>query len=645
MPDLLHPQERDRLLAGLRRLLRPTAAEGRPLEGLAHDASPDAPLPTLDNAVAAEALAVPALRAADPALADAVLLFTETMIEETGPPPRGLAAPAGGRVEIRGADPRDLHVLTPWHAFRGDLARGLLRQRLREDDHDPSQERGREVLHTGNMVRLRPGGGVAGGVTGLIGRLSPRARTLDVEEAVTASGVEPDGDGALLWHESALRPRVAGLEADAGVVRYEYRVSATSPLLRLTVTLRAGRAGLSGVRLTTAADDLSLAAPPFAHLAAGRAGALSPRPGGPFAAEELLSAGATESLHLWQSGPPAEALAMHVRIGAPEGVFSARLYPRDGAPHWLVIRHALPDLPRGGTATLREDRLLTRGTAPDEAAAGLRLLRAPEREAGRVPGLAGLAAPLAAVAATLLNAQDFDPPLPRARLARLRELMERHLDALSEDDLPVAELAPLILALDAAHRADGLPRERRRMRAAAARLVAAASPDGVIGGGSADAGAGHGAALLALARAAAALGEPWIADALRRALAATRPDGAGGGVALAGLPPVAAPTTRALSALLRGVRAAELVAAAGVPLGEEALSRAAAARESLLQALSVRLRPVGGEAGGGEAGAGGDPLEVLSGRGGEADALSAASLLLAVLAPDEAALLRGKAAA
>ncbi|WP_338665429.1 hypothetical protein VQH23_09665 [Pararoseomonas sp. SCSIO 73927] len=622
MPDLLHAQERDRLLASLRRLLRQVSVDGEPMAGLAQTEEPGAPLLTRDNALAAELMAVPALRAVDPGLADAALGFTAVMAEEPGPLPRGALPPRAPYAEILRADPRDLRVLTPWHEFTGDLTHGVLRQRLRGDPRE------RDVLHTGNMVRLR----LHGGVPGLLGRLSLRPRTLDVEDAVTGQGIQAEGSGVLMWHESALHLSPApGLRLLAGTVRYEYRASAVDPVLRLTVILKAGpKAGLSAVRLTTALDALSEGAVPFPRISFGRGGAQTRRPDGPFG-EEKIAEGALDSIHLWQAGPEEAASVLHIRPRAAESVFSLRVSARGGVPHWLVLRHTLPDVPRGGTATLREDRLLARGVVRGTPEAGLRLMRAPDSLAGRDPGQTAAGPALVAMASVLLNAPAFHPPLPRDRLSRLRDTLDRHLAALPEEAedgaaLPPDELAPLVLALDALLRAGGLPRERRRLRSLLGGLTAAASPEGAIGNGLMT----HGAAILALARAATLIREPWVEEALRKAILALSPDGPG----LAGVDTSGPASTPALSMLLRGLRTTELLAGAGaISPGPAATERLVAVRDTLLGTLSARLR------------AREDRLEVLPGGAGEPDAASIAALLLAVLSPDEVALATGGVAA
>ncbi|MBP0494121.1 hypothetical protein [Roseomonas indoligenes] len=623
MPDLLHAQERDRLLASLRRLLRQVNVDGEPLAGLAQTEEPGAPLLTRDNALAAELMAVPALRAVDPGLADAALGFTAAMMEEVGPPPRGALPLRAPHAEILRADPRDLRVLTPWHEYTGDLAHGVLRQRLRGDGRE------RDVLHTGNMVRLR----LHGGVPGLLGRLSLRPRTLDVEDAVTDQGLQAEGTGVVMWHESTLHLSPApGLRLVAGTVRYEYRASAADPVLRLTVILKAGaKAGLSQVRLTTALDALSEGAVPFPRISFGRGGTQTRRPDGAFGEEERIAEGPLDSVHLWQAGPEEAAAVLHIRPRAAESVFSLRVSARAGVPHWLVLRHTMPEVPRGGTVTLREDRLLARGVVRGTPEAGLRLLRAPDSLAGRDPGQTTAGPPLVALASVLLNAPAFHPPLPRDRLARLRDILDRHLAALPEAEeegaaLAPDELAPMVLVLDALLRAGGLPRERRRLRGLLGQLAAAASPDGAIGNGLMT----HGAAILALARGATLIGEPWVEEALRKAILALSPEGPG----LAGVDTSGPASTPALAMLLRGLRTTELLAAGGgIAPGPAAMERLTAVRDLLLGTLSARLR------------AREDRLEVLPGGAGEPDAASIAALLLAVLSPDEVALAMGGVAA
>jgi len=621
MADLLHAQERDRLLLSLRRMLRPAILDGQRVTGLARGAGAATLLHTADNAAGAELMALPALRAANPEMADGLFAFLAVLNAAGGPPARAVAPPGTPRVEILGADPRNLRVITPWHEFTGDLSRGVLRQRLRGEGREA------DVTHSGNMARMR----LRGGVPGLLGRLSLRLRTLDVEDAITAQGVEAEGAAVLMWHESTLRLRpLPGLTVTAGTLRYAYRVSAVDPLLRLTVTLRAApRSGLTAVRLSTAVDGLSEGIAPPAHLTALRHDVPVPRPPGPFADQETLATGAIDSLHLWQDGPEEDALALHILPPTEAPLQDARMTARGGVPHWLVLRHALPDLPRGGTATLRERRLLARGVAPGMPSAAPRLMQDRTDFAGRDPGLTGVGASIAAIAAILLHAPACVPPLPGATLRRLQDALDRQLQALPdlrEAALPVSELAAIAMGLDSVLRAGGPAREERRLRDALGRIVAAASPTGAM---DATLG-GHGAALLALARAATLLPDPALDEAICRGVAAIEPQGPN----LAGTSPRASPDTRSLAILLRATRMVETAGRSGqTALDAATLARAADVTETCLLLLSARLRPAENR------------LDVLSGEKGEAEPGGTAALLLALLPTDEAAMTAGRIAA
>ena len=85
---------------------------------------------TDDNAKALELLALPAVRNAEPALADSVLDFVLAMSPGEAIW-RRLAAP---QLQARRLDPKDFLVVIPFHSFEGDLSHGLLRQSVRFND-------------------------------------------------------------------------------------------------------------------------------------------------------------------------------------------------------------------------------------------------------------------------------------------------------------------------------------------------------------------------------------------------------------------------------------------------------------------------------------------------------------------------------
>ena len=577
----LHVQERDRLLAALRGLLRRVTLAGRPAAGIATDAAPGAPLRALDNAIAAEALAIPLLRDADPALAAAPLGFL-TALAAAGRAaakgagdgtalPRAVAVPVG-RVAIRASDPKDFRVLTPWHVLTGDLTRGVIEQALRGEEGA-----GRSVRHSGNLVRLRPGG-----VAGLLARFGLAPPALDVEDAISDSGVLQEGRGALLFHESALRLR----DAPAGTIRYEYRVSADDPVLRLAVTLRPAR-GIAGARVTTAVDALSEMRPPMrvaTRLGATDA-ALGPDGEGPWPAEADLGAVAGLDILRLRTAGEAEPLSLLLRPRGPAPLRSLRATGRavegSDALHWVVLRHDLPATPAGGAATLAEDRLLVRGT-PASAPRAMRRLRDPAPGEPLDAGLTDDPALVAAVAGALAagGAEGGGP-----ETAALRDWLTGAVDAglAAGGDLHPA----LVLAAERLWRAGADP-AGERLRLAVPRLTTATD----------------GYAMLAAARLS-----PWspeAAAALRDGLAA-RPETPEG---LDDLP------TTELATLLRGFRAA--ARAEAVPPDLRGVAAAWAA--GCLEALGARLRSRE------------DALEVAPTRdGGPGDALPILALLLGVL--------------
>ncbi|WBV42776.1 hypothetical protein [Pseudoroseomonas cervicalis] len=523
MAEMLRAPERDRLIAYLEQSLRRSVTLGG-REGLALRET-HAPFATADwcwtadSAAAVELLAQPGLRPRWAKLCDGLTDFLLTM-GEGRVLSRRLAPP---ELRLLRDDPRDLHIVTATHEFRGDLSRGRLRQSLRAG---PTQ---RALDYTGHLVEFRLG----------------RERfCLDVEDTIVDQGLRREGDAVFLFHESALTVK-AGLllkkPRDVGRLRYEYRIAAGDPRLHLSVTLRAEPGvGLTRLRLTTAVDELS--GDPqrvFAHLGLGAGGAYR-HPAAPEGdATATLQEGTTELVSLVEDVLPAEALGLHIAPAAPQAVVNVKLQARQGRPHWLLLRHGRDRLEGGQSFTAQEARLLTGGTDRAALADYAAMLRDPAVGSGRDPGLTmdpGVA--LNAVATQLLHdaAGSYEQRLEPARRASLRAWYDRHLEALFQgmgEGSPAGlqprraalrSLAFALLSLDAMHRATAEEPYALRLARGLDLLLAMQQPE-EAGGAFAEPGQaayldGHAAAMLALSRIALRWPEPRLHAALRRALAA-----------------------------------------------------------------------------------------------------------------------------
>jgi hypothetical protein len=632
MRNLLHATDRDRLVAHLRgHLLREVAVDGRRLTALAEAEGPlggsfcAAPA----NARAAELLVQPAIRDADPAFADAVLDFVMAMADAPLPCRRA----AVGGIELVRADPRDFEILTPFHRFTGDLGAGILRQQLRG-----AAEALPPVLHTGNLVHFR------------IGR---HRLSVDAEDSIRHVELRRAGDDLVLAHESRITGRAGLLRArpaEAGTLRYEYRIAAGSPLLRLTVSFAAAEERVASLRLTSAVDAMDATGLELAEAAlAEGAGWRRFGPPGEAGLGTWTEGEQADHLAIGQTGWPAGGPTLHIRPAGPAALSSVKATAsRPGALRWLVLRHGPADLPPGGSLVAREERLLAAGT-PAEAAA--RAMTAPAVAGLDLDPLPPDGAALNAVATLLL----FDAcgagrtHLAPSRRAALQGWLARQGAALLAGQPGLTDLGYAALAAEAELRAGGDDTARRRLEDLAGRLLAAQLPGGAFaepGGGTAGLAA-HAVAVLALARAATQLDPVPLGAAIGRALAvvtrgaveataigrrATRIDG----MAVAGGPPVLLHGhAEAIGLVARAAGA--VVLAAEATGGEPSPEVVARARELHRQAIDL-LRPL--------VRVRGATLEVTpSPLGGTASPAGQAAVALGLLAPEALLLRLGEARA
>ncbi|MBR0651343.1 hypothetical protein GXW78_16845, partial [Roseomonas terrae] len=287
------------------------------------------------NASAAEALAHPMLGGGEGATA---LLLA--LASGDGPIPRAIG-PA--RIVVEDEAPRSFRITTPHHLFTGDLFRGEVRQHLHDQDGPPA------AIHGGNLVEFA---------------FRRRWHCLDVEDAIVEGGIENAEGGVRLFHESLLRGRggrfVNGATRDLARLRYVYDLRADTPVVTLTVTLTS----LPGIvldrpRITAACDAMSPGdGVEYATLLLGD----EQRPS-PAGNNVTVHQGPIDRFGARQRRTPSRALALHI---APQGgvpPLSVKASgPAEGRLHWLLTRYAGERLTAGETLTLREDRLLLRGT-------------------------------------------------------------------------------------------------------------------------------------------------------------------------------------------------------------------------------------------------------------------------------------------
>lgn len=502
------------------------------------------------NAAAAEALAHPMLGGGDGAVALLLALGGGP-----GPAPRALG-PA--RIFVEDESPRAFRVATPHHLFTGDLFRGEIRQHLRGQDGPPA------AIHGGNLVEFAFKG---------------RWHCLDVEDAIVAAGIEDAEGGVRLFHESVLSGR-GGRFSRGGLrelarLRYTYALRADTPVVTLTAALTP----LPGVvldrpRVTTACDAMSPGdGVGYDTLLLGDARRASP------AGENVtVHQGAIAAFGARQGGSPSRALVLHLTPHRPAALLNVKASgPAEGRLHWLLARYAGPRLAAGEALTIREDRLLLRGTdLPIDGPRGA--------DAASVAPRQRIAAALAAQA--LLG----DPQRAEATATAAR----RHLAALADAEAAPGELAHALMASEALFRRARQDDDRARIDALTARLLAAQDGAGVFREAGSPAVAGHAAALLALARCMALGGAAAVADALRRGIAALALATLPGPVDTITLPTAPAAGTEDLALLLRALRAAQAARAAGTLAMPEAEARRLAFLADLaLRFLQARIRPEG----------------------------------------------------
>jgi len=509
--------------------------DGALLRGIA-DAPGGTAASAFETALAAEAMAQPALLRADPRLAGAL---TDCLLAMAA---GGSLTRAIGRLPlvIASDDPEGLEIRTATHEFFGNLHKGVLHQRLRGGS-------GPGVQHGGAMIEFRLWG---------------RQHCLDVEDAITEASIAREPGLVRLTQVSMIAApgRFGGAPRPVGRLTYSYEIRAANASLGVTVRFDpAPGVAPDRLRLITACDAISDGGAFTKAEVDGNAIAISP-------GMVTLREGAVATLTLRQ--PSAFGLRLTLHPAEPGLVASAKLSVRaDVAAHWLVLRHA-PG-PERGVVLVAEERLLLDHDLPGP------LADQRDRDLGLACGR-GIA--LLALARRLAHDRDGIAAMPEGD----RTALQRFASALLEE----LRAAPALEALDAgflvlAELALGEPPSADRLLGLERRAALGEGLEQGLYGTAPD----QAAAIMALA----ALGQ---ADAVTRALAAlgivSAPVELAGRHAMAELPALAgAPVGDALSLalLVRALAAVSLARGAG----DLALAPATATRAVRLEALYAGL--------------------------------------------------------
>ena len=415
---------------------------------------------TDDNAKAIELLCEPSIFDADPSYTNAAIDFVMRMSEgaviqrRCGPP----------ELRVLSTDPHAFRVETAFFIIEGDLSKGIVRHALRFND-------GRTVTaaqHTGNIISFRYRG---------------RGFSLDVENAITGFTVDVHERSVVLSHISTVVMPASWLRRQpqtvAGTLRYTYTVNADRPSVALQVNFDlAPGIALDDIVITTACDQLTIVPGVDYRSLTVRTGetdrAIRHVPDERTSVHE---GPANYSGIVQEGASPGFSYGIHVLLcdGARLNNILARGQTK-GRLHWILYRYGMGSLPKGGSTSLAEERMLTGGGYYDALSHYQTVMRDAAGGGSNDPSMTyDIGAELNAVAVHILFARCgcYAHPPASARLATLQAWYDRHLQRYfdfirpgSEDDLTrifTRGIGFVALSLDCMLRATGEARYRTQL--------------------------------------------------------------------------------------------------------------------------------------------------------------------------------------
>jgi SAM-dependent methyltransferase len=473
-----------------------------------------------DTAKSAELFAVPRVRDAHPALADALIDY----ILRLSPKQLLHRRSAVPELKLKSSDPKNFAAFNSFFNLTGDLTQGMVCHSVRYND-----DRTRVVApYTGNVVWFTYQG---------------RRHSVDIETTIKRWSIEEKGERIDFSHTSVIDgPGLPGPEKHLCDVTYRYTLWRHRPTVELAVTVSvAPDTDLEDVQITTAFDQISVGG--GCEIATvGLAGEFSSVPA-PDTSPAAIHVGPADYLCLYEAEViPGFANAAHVRFRDASRIRDIVAEGSNrGFYHWVYPRYLLGDLGSEEAGTVVEDRLMTGGGYYDQPRIYHDLMAADAGGGTIDPSVSyDVGAELNAIAVTLLFARQglysASPP-DEARLIALKAWYDRHLEVYLQVIRPTGQakerrrvfvrgLSFVILSLDCMVRAYGGADYAEKLQSCVKLLLRLEEP---VRGGLEESHFGlligppeldcQVAALLALAR-AAHWGDPemQISGAIRRAL-------------------------------------------------------------------------------------------------------------------------------
>jgi len=369
-----------------------------------------------DTGKTAELFAVPTVRDAHPALADAMLdyvlrLSPDRLIH------RRAAVP---ELRLVSADPEKFHAYNSFFILTGDLTRGVICPSIRYND-----ERTRVVAqYSGNLIRFE---------------YRRRRQAIDIEDSIKSWSIAEHPDRIVFSHTSVIRGRpLTGNAIHVCDVTYQYTLWRARPSVEVSVTVQVvPGVTLDNVQITTAFDQIS----PACGFAAAVV-TLGDEVQSYLAPEQekvALNVGPADYLCLYESTCiPGFANGLHAHFknsSMLDEIIAEGTRP--GKYHWVYARYGLGKLQDGESRSIVEDRLLTGGGYYNKPHIYRQLMIAAETGNGEIdPSVSyDIGAELNAVAVTLLFAKrglyQVSPPSVE-RLQSLKIWYDRHLETYLE---------------------------------------------------------------------------------------------------------------------------------------------------------------------------------------------------------------------